>query len=125
LVEQLTLGSTTSSLMPRFSVLGSFAAEEIADRVPPDFRALVREYSRTGASYTVILFLHDRGQVNTSALVRRALTRVPPDATVLAVGADFTKEATALLEERNALIARIGEFGWTDESYQSVRHPAH
>lgn len=110
--------------MARFSVLGSFPAREIPDRVPPDFRALVRALAHTETTYTVILFLHDRGRVNTSAFVRRALTRVPLDAKLLAVGADFTKEATALLEQRNAIVARIGEFGWTDESYQTIRHPA-
>jgi hypothetical protein len=43
------------------------------------------------------------------------------EASLLAVGADFTEEATEFLHAREAAIARIGEFGWTDASYHSLR----
>lgn len=59
--------------------------------------------------------------VSTPAVVRSALERIPPADAVLAVGADFTREAATLLEERGAVVARIGEFGWTDESYIGLR----
>ncbi len=109
--------------MPRASILGRFERDAIAAKVPPDFRGLVRVATRPDVVYTVVLFPHDRAHqgVTSSALARRMLKRVPADETVLAVGADFTLEATALLNERGAAIARIGEFGWTDASYASLR----
>ena len=109
--------------MPRASILGRFEREAIPARVPPDFRGLVRIATRPDVVYTVVLFPHDRLHqgVTSSALARRMLKRVPPEETVLAVGVDFTIEATALLNERGAAIARIGEFGWTDASHAGVR----
>jgi len=106
--------------------MGSVEATEAARLAPPDYRGLVRHIVRDGLQYTVVLFPHDRthGPVTTSALVRRALGRIAPAERVLAIGADFTREATALLAERGAAVARIGEFGWTDESYTSIRDRA-
>lgn len=112
--------------MAQFSILGSFDGSAIATVVPPDYRALVRHVANDGVRYTVILFPHDRthGGVSTSSLVQRALNRVPVADRILAVGADFTCEATALLDARGATVVRIGEFGWTDESYIGIRDPA-
>lgn len=109
--------------MPHFTILGQFEREAIPDAVPTDYRGLVRYATTPGAPYTVILFKHDRanGSVNTSGLVRRALRQVPTGERVLAVGTDFTREATEVLSTRGAAIARIGEFGWTDASYLSLR----
>jgi hypothetical protein len=99
--------------MAKFSILGSFDAEAIPNIVPPDFRVLVRMATRAGGEYLVLLFAPNRshGGVVTSAAARRALRRVPADARLLAIGTDFTLEATQLLNERDAAIARIGEFG--------------
>ena len=86
----------------------------------------MRDAAQEGVEYTVLLFPHDRrhGGVSTSALVRRALKRVQPEMPLLAVGLDFTREATEQLHAVRALIVRLGEFGWTDESYVRVRTPA-
>lgn len=62
-----------------------------------------------------------RDIIVTSGAVRRALAQVPREGRVLAIGFAFTVEATELLDQRQAAIARIGEFHWTDESYQSRR----
>jgi hypothetical protein len=112
--------------VPKFSVLGRFERDDILARVPSDYRGLVRIATKPDVMYTVILFPHDRshGGVSTSALIRRALRRVEPNEAILAVGADFTREATELWEARNAAIARIGTFGWTDASYIGIRSPA-
>ena len=105
--------------MASISILGSLEAEQILRAVPPNLRELVRMTTRQGQRYHVILFGHnqDHGSVNTSAVVRRALRHVPADAHVLAVGRDFTQEATELLNERGAAIARATTFGWTDASF--------
>jgi hypothetical protein len=106
----------------KFSILGKLDAEKIPAAVPPDYRERVRLAIEPGVRYTVILFAHDRshGGVVTSAAVVRALGRVPFEEAICAVGADFTKEAIKLLVARRAAIASIGEFGWTDASYQSL-----
>ena len=67
----------------------------------------------------MVLFAHDRNDVVTSAPVRRALSRIETGESILAVGSVFTVEAVALREQRDAIIARLGEFYWTDESYNS------
>jgi hypothetical protein len=110
-------------LVRTFKVLGEFDGDQIPDVVPPDYKARVRHTVRPGLRYTVILFAHDRqhGGVVSSAVVRRALARVPSQVSLLAVGADFTKEASELLHGREANIVRIGEFGWTDASYHALR----
>ena len=107
--------------MPRFKILGQFDAERIPAAVPPDYRERARHVAKPGVRYTVVLFAHDRAHgVVTSAAVRRALAQIAPEQPIMAIGADFTREATELLEQRDAAIARIGEFGWTDESFQSL-----
>lgn len=109
--------------MPKFRIIGRLEARRIPAAVPPDYRDRVRLATRPGTVYTVVLFAHDRahGGVVTSAAVRRAFARIAVGEPILALGADFTQEATELLSAREAVIARIGEFGWTDASYQSVR----
>ena len=107
--------------MPKFTVLGRFEAERIPALVPHDYRSRIRAVTRGEEEFTVILFAHDRRDVVTSAPVRRALATIAVGERVLAVGSNFTVEAIALLEEREAAIARLGEFYWTDESYNQVR----
>ena len=111
--------------MPTFKVLGRFERDTIPTVVPPDFRQIVHIVTKPG-TYTVILFAHNRekGGVTISSKVRHAFEKVSPEDRVLAVGDDFTVEATRLLEERSAAIARIGEFGWTDEGYIRLHEPA-
>jgi hypothetical protein len=110
-------------LVPKFKILGKFDVDQIPYVVPPDYKERVLLAVRPEIRYTVVLFAHDRerGGVVTSAVVRRAIARIPIEASLLAVGADFTEEATELLHAREAAIARIGEFGWTDASYHSLR----
>jgi hypothetical protein len=78
---------------------------------------------RSADAYTVILFAHnpELGGVATSAQVRKAIGKVPPDEPMLVAGHDFTQEATALLEARSVVIVRRGEYGWTDDSYRTLR----
>lgn len=109
--------------MAKFSILGRLEASRIPVSLPPEFRDRARFTAASGHTYTVVLFAHDRTRsVVTSAHVRRALARIPEDESVLAVGWDFTLEATSLLNGRDAAIVRMGEFGWTDESYNALRH---
>ena len=106
--------------MAKFTILGRLRAERAIRALPPEYRDRAQAAVDPAIEYTVVLFAHDRADVVTSATVRRALTRLPPAEAVLAAGANFTAEATALLEQRGAAIARLGEFYWTDESYLSL-----
>jgi hypothetical protein len=105
--------------VPKFTVLGRFETDRIPAVVPPHYRSLVRAVTAPGAAYTVVLFAHDRRDVVTSAPVRSALAEIAGNDRLLAIGANFTAEATQLLNSREAAIARLGEFYWTDESYNS------
>jgi hypothetical protein len=107
--------------MPKFTVLGRFELDRISEVVPPDYRGLIRAVARSPGPYTVILFPHDRADVVTSAPVRRALARIELGERVLAVGGNFTAEAVALLADREADVARLGDFYWTDESYNTLQ----
>ena len=107
--------------MAKFKILGRLQADRIPAAVPPEYRERARLAATRGARYTVVLFAHDpdRGVV-TSAAARRALARAEGGDPLLAIGRDFTREATVELEQAGATIVRIGEFGWTDESYHSL-----
>jgi hypothetical protein len=107
--------------VPKFKILGRLDADRIPAAVPPDYRERARRATRGGGVYTVVPFAHARdGGVTTSAAIRRAVGRLADGERVLAGGRDFTREATELLEARAATVVRIGEFGWTDESYHSL-----
>jgi len=106
--------------LPTFTVLGRLEHDRIPAVVPPDYRSVVRAVTAPGTTYTVVLFAHDRRDVVTSAPVRPALAELAAGESLLAVGTNFTAEVTELLNSRNAAIARLGEFYWTDESYNSL-----
>jgi hypothetical protein len=107
--------------MPKFTIFERVPPTGLVGVVPPDYRALLPVAVRPAESYTVVLFKHDREDVVTSASVRRALAQVGPVPALVAVGGNFTREAIELLEARDASIARLGEFFWTDESYNTLR----
>jgi hypothetical protein len=107
--------------MAKFKDLGCVERDQLERMVPPEYRALARTLAHTGVQYHVVQFAHDRQDVVTSASVRRALAKIATEHAIFAVGANFTAEATKLLEEREAFIARLSDFHWTDESYASIR----
>lgn len=106
--------------MPKATYLGQFARERLPEIVPPEYRSLVLALTKPALQYAVLQFPHARNKVVTSSMVRRALGRLTGHDPILAVGANFTVEAAAMLGQRDAVIARLGDFHWTDESYHSV-----
>ena len=109
------------AILAKYAILGRLERSQIEGAVPPDFRARVLHAPIPAGIYTVVLFEHNRPRgVVTSAHAHRALRRIPGGDAVVAVGTDFTAEASAVLAARGAHIVRIGEFGWTDESYHSL-----
>ncbi len=107
----------------KFSVFERVPAERVREIVPPEYRELTGSAVRAGSQYTVVVFAHDRRNVVASGVVARALHRIGGAATdpILAVGSNFTQEALALLSARGAVPIRLGDFYWTDTSYQEVR----
>ena len=99
------------------------ASEAVASSLPPYLRGRIAVIARPAPAYTVVLFAHnpELGGVATSAQVKKAIDKVDPSEPMLVAGHDFTKEATALLDARGAVIVRRNEFGWTDESYRTLR----
>jgi len=112
--------------MSSFKILGQFERDAIPGMLPPDFRGMVPVFAKPGVLYTVVLFPFNReiGGVATSSDVRRALAKVPGNTVPMAVGQDFTVEATKQLESCDAIVLRIGEYGWTDDSYKRLHESA-
>jgi hypothetical protein len=93
-------------------ILGEFDGDQIPYVVPPDYKERVRLAVRPGGAVhrsSIRSRLRARSCRDVRG-VRRAIDRIPMEASLLAVGADFTEEATELLHAREAAIARIGEF---------------
>jgi hypothetical protein len=88
----------------------------LRSRVPPTIK--------TDASYTLLLFAHNTGDVVRSPVVRKALEEFTPEpgVRVIAAGANFTEEARRDLAERGVLIISFGDFYWTDKSIDEIRH---
>jgi hypothetical protein len=72
--------------------------------------------------FDLLAFAHDESDVSHSSAVAKALARIPASGSQLvALGWNFTAEALALLEERGAIIFRLSEFPWTDESHENIK----
>ena len=109
--------------MAHFKILGKIDSDAVAHSLPAYLRERIATAQRSADAYTVILFAHnpELGGVATSAHVRKAIGKVAANEPMLVAGHDFTQEATALLEARGAVIIRRGEFGWTDDTYRTLR----
>jgi hypothetical protein len=102
-------------------ILGTLSVSAIPAMLPREYASRVRDMRHLRGEYTVVLFSHSRdGRVTTSADVRRTMRHVE-SSPLMAIGVDFTLEATQLLIEHGAEVVRLGEFGWTDRSYAAVR----
>ena len=68
-----------------------------------------------------MLFPHDLEDVVVSTVVRHALqSRHLSDERIIAVGGNFTAEARALLDAAGAIVVRLDDFHWSDESYKDI-----
>jgi hypothetical protein len=103
------------------------SSEGAANSSPPYLRDLVRAATANDTrTFAVVLFPSnpELGGVATSRLVEKAISKVDPAEALLAIGGDFTIEATRLLQDRGAIVVRRGSFGWTDESFLTLRDRA-
>jgi hypothetical protein len=105
----------------------NLTAEEVARQLPPQYRdRLPRNIARSAKTFALLLFPHDRDDVVISAAVRRALNtwQSATDDQIIAVAGNFTLEARELLEAARAIVLRMGDYHWTDESYKSIQGTA-
>jgi hypothetical protein len=105
----------------------NLTAAEVARQLPPQYRdRLPRNIARSEKTFALLLFPHDRDDVVISAAVRRALNswQSTTEDRIIAVAGNFTLEARELLEAARAIVLRMGDYHWTDESYKSIQRTA-
>src|SRR5262245_5558086 len=111
----------------KFQVLRNVPAEELVARLPPKYRHIPLPRLPKGTKVTVLVFRSHRDEktdgVVISATVAQALERLGEAGgqQIVAAGGEFTLESQALLRERGAMIVTLGDFGWTDERYKSIK----
>jgi hypothetical protein len=67
-----------------------------------------------------------KDEIVLSGAVRRALDRLQlAEGEMVAAAPGFTAEALDLLRARGATILTLGDFHWTDASFQAVRQATH
>jgi uncharacterized protein len=92
--------------------------------LPPSYKRLLRMKDLKNKSYTVMLFDLDKSHVTISATVSKAIERIAEmGQSVLAIGGNFTYEAVNLLKENRVEILSLGDFGWSDASYNAIKIP--
>jgi hypothetical protein len=106
----------------RFAITEQTTGKRLRRLLPPNYRGRVPAAVRDEVSYSLILFPHDAEDVIRSSLVRKALARLVTLAPggLVAVGANFTEEARQELARRGAVVVALGDFYWTDASYDGV-----
>jgi hypothetical protein len=98
------------------------SSDKLRRLVPPRFKERVSLMPASANCFDLLAFAHDESDVSHSSTVAKALARIPAsDCQLVALGWNFTSEALALLEERGAVIFRLSEFPWTDESHENIK----
>lgn len=108
--------------MPGFTIHSRTTGKGIRRLLPRTLRNRVPPTIEADASYTLLLFAHNTGDVVRSPVVRKALEALTePAVGVVAAGANFTEEARRDLAERGVLVISRGDFHWTDKSIDEIR----
>jgi hypothetical protein len=96
----------------------------LPDLLPPPLRRRLPSVVIKGGPYTVLLFPLHEDPVKAGA-VAKALARLdeggPTSESTLAFAADFTMDAAELLAGRGIATFTVGDFHWTDASYERIR----
>lgn len=104
----------------RFHLYPDLTADEVIRRLPKAYQERNRVALPDGRHHMMVFATTHDGIV-LSGSVGRALAGIPDAASVVVVAPGFTREGLDLLRERKAVILTLGEFDWTDASYQAVR----
>jgi len=89
--------------------------ESLRSRLPTRAKRLVSDRQFGGTTLDALIFPYSPDNVVTKRALEKALTKVEGRGTALVVvGWDFTVEARAILDARQAVVLSGREFGWTD-----------
>ncbi len=105
------------------TIRSGLALENLLRQIPIPYRDRLTRAGLRAESYTLLQFALDRNDVVPSRPVAKALARLEGNRAeqIVALGANFTREALSLLRDRDALVVSLGEFDWTDASYARIR----
>ena len=109
--------------------------EALRSRLPARAKHLVSDRQFSGTQLDAMIFPYSAGAVVTKRVIEKALAKVEKRGMALVVvGWDFTAEARAVLDTRQALVLSDREFGWTEATWTKAkagaagaftRQPAH
>jgi hypothetical protein len=98
------------------------SSEKLRRLVPPRFRERVSLMPTSAECFDLLVLAHDESDVSHSATVAKALAKIPiSQCQLVALGWNLTAAALALFEERGAIVFRLSEFPWTDESHENIK----
>jgi sulfur carrier protein ThiS len=112
----------------KFQILRDVPSDTLLNRLPSKYQHIPWPALLSGLPLTVLIFKSQRDEkrsgVVMSRTVKQALKRLElaDQQKIVAVGADFTLESRVLLEERSVEVVSRVFFGWTDESYLSIKN---
>ena len=93
----------------------AISGESLRSRLPKRAKRLVSDRQFRGMTLDVLIFPYSTDEVVTRRALEKALTKVRGrDTALVVVGWDFTVEARAILDNRQAVVLSDREFGWTD-----------
>jgi hypothetical protein len=106
----------------KFRILRGVEAARLADVVPPPLRRRLPPPLLKHGPYTVLVFPLALDPVRSGAAAK-AIARLDEGDSdpVLAFGADFTVDALAILAARGVTALAVGDWHWTDQSYERIR----
>jgi hypothetical protein len=106
----------------KVTLLDGLSSEQVMKQLPQRYQERAQVTPLRSGRYHLLLFGAAKDEVVLSGTVKRSLERLPADrADLVAAGPGFTAEALELLRARGATIYTLGDFHWTDASFQSIR----
>lgn len=103
----------------KFQISNSISTETALNRAPKNYRTLLGPLLKEVSHVTLLQF---KGRVVLSRDVASALSKLPKDDSLhVAIAACFTIESHNLLDASGIKTVTLSDFGWSDESYTSIR----
>ena len=102
-------------------ITADLSPEQVMRRLPPRYREKAQVTPLKAERYDLIVFGAAKDEIILSGAVNRALSQLSRGAHLVVAGPGFTAEALELLRMRAATIYTLGDFHWTDASFQEIR----
>ena len=101
------------------TVHSAISVEALGTRLPAAYREILLPLGPEAVATAVVFPTSTK--VVPSGLLSRTLKHIDDRERLIVFAQGFTEEARATLRARDAIIAQLGEYYWTDESWESVR----